>query len=85
VAGLSRTFGVLPTGGGGKVLWAVLEARRPRLWDSRIQSVRVKESQQAPVFTAGRALAELPLGASSRPRPQGKSIPPLPGGDGEFS
>jgi hypothetical protein len=29
VAGLSRTFGVLPTADGGKVVWAVLEAPRP--------------------------------------------------------
>jgi hypothetical protein len=50
VSGLSCTFGVLPTGGGGKVVWAVLEARRPRLWDRRIQSARVKESQQSPVL-----------------------------------
>ena len=84
VAGLSRTFGVLPTEGAGKVVWAVLEARRPRLWDRRIQSERVKESQQPPVFAAGRALAGLPLGAGSRPRPNGKFIPPLPGGDDPF-
>ena len=31
VAGLSRTFGVLPTADGGKVVWAVLEAPRQRL------------------------------------------------------
>jgi hypothetical protein len=30
VAGLSRAFGVLPTADGGKVVWAVLEAPRPR-------------------------------------------------------
>jgi hypothetical protein len=30
VAGRSRTFGVLPAADGGKVIWAVLEARRPR-------------------------------------------------------
>jgi len=30
VAVLSRTFGVLPTADGGKVVWAVLEAPRPR-------------------------------------------------------
>jgi hypothetical protein len=29
VAGLSRTFGVMPTADGGKVVWAVLEAPRP--------------------------------------------------------
>ena len=30
VAGLSRTFGVLPTADGGKVIWAVLQAPRQR-------------------------------------------------------
>ena len=30
VAGLSRTFGVLPTADGGKVVWAVLDAPGPR-------------------------------------------------------
>jgi len=30
VAGLSRTFGVLPTADGGKVVWAVLDAPQPR-------------------------------------------------------
>ena len=30
VSGLSRAFGVLPTADGGKVVWAVLEASRPR-------------------------------------------------------
>ena len=29
VSGLSRTFGVLPTSDGGKVVWAVLDAPRP--------------------------------------------------------
>jgi hypothetical protein len=30
VAGLSRTYGVLPTTDGGNVVWAVFEASRPR-------------------------------------------------------
>jgi hypothetical protein len=30
VAGLSRAYGVIPTADGGKVVWAVLEAPRPR-------------------------------------------------------
>lgn len=30
VAGLARAFGVLPTGDGGKVVWAVLNAAPPR-------------------------------------------------------
>jgi len=36
VAGLSRAFGVLPTADGGKVVWAVLEAPRPRTSTRRI-------------------------------------------------
>ena len=35
VAGLSRTFGVLPTADGGKVVWAVLEAPRTHRSTSR--------------------------------------------------
>jgi hypothetical protein len=35
VAGLSRAFGVLPTDGGGKVVWAVLDAPAPRPSASR--------------------------------------------------
>jgi hypothetical protein len=31
VAVLSRTFGVLPTADGGRVVWAVLNAARPHL------------------------------------------------------
>jgi hypothetical protein len=38
VTGLSRTFGVLPTGDGGKVVWAVLEAPRTCLSTRRARS-----------------------------------------------
>jgi hypothetical protein len=84
VAGLSRAFGVLPTEGGGKVVWAVLEARRPRLWDRRVQSERVKESQQSPAFATGGGLAELQPGAGPRPRPHVEFTPSVPGGDDPF-
>jgi len=84
VAGLSRTFGVLPTSDGGKVVWAVLEARRPRPSTKRIRSALAKATQESPVFTDGRGLAELPFCAGSSPMPNGRSIPPRPGGDPEL-
>jgi hypothetical protein len=81
VAGLSRTFGVLPTEGGGRVVWAVLEAPRPRLSDRRIQSEPVKASQESPYSPTARGLAELPFCTGSSARPNGKSIPQYEGGD----
>jgi hypothetical protein len=67
VAGLSRTFGILPTCDGGKTVWAVLEAPRPLPSDRRIRSERVTATQGSPIFTDGHGLAELPFcaGASS--------------------
>ena len=65
VAGLSRAFGVLPTADGGKVAWAVLEALRSRPTTSRIRSGRAAASQESPVFTDGRGLAELPFCAGA--------------------
>jgi hypothetical protein len=61
VAGLSRTFGVLPTADGGKVVWAVLEAPRPRPSTRRIQSEHAATTQNSPGFTDGRGTAELPF------------------------
>ena len=61
VAGLSRAFGVLPAADGGKVVWAVLEAPRPRPSTRRIRSGRTTERQDLPVFKDGRGLAELPF------------------------
>ncbi|HZX97896.1 MAG TPA: ATP-binding protein [Dermatophilaceae bacterium] len=77
VAGLSRTFGVLPTADGGKVVWAVLEASRPRSATRRIRSGRSTESQDLPVFTDGRGMAELPFCAGSSEPPALASIRPL--------
>jgi hypothetical protein len=65
VAGLSRTFGVLPTADGGKVVWAVLVAPRPRPTTKRIRSEHAPATQNSPGFTDGRGTAELPFCAGS--------------------
>ena len=72
VAGLSRAFGMMPAADGGKVVWAVLEAPRPRTWTSRIGSEGVKES---PMFSDGRGLAGLPFCAGSTSAPAGTPTP----------
>jgi len=69
VAGLSRAFGVLPADGGGKVVWAVLEAPRPRPSTRRIRSERVIPTQESPVFTDGRGLSGLPFCAGANRQP----------------
>jgi hypothetical protein len=79
VAGLSRAFGVLPTADGGKVLWAVLDAPRPRMSLRHTRSERTP-TPQSPVFTDGRGLTELPFCAGSSPRRTGKSRLPIPDG-----
>jgi hypothetical protein len=81
VAGLSRAFGVLPTADGGKVVWAVLEAPRPRTSSARTRNERTSPTQESPGFTDGRGLTELPFCAGSSPRSTRKSIPPIPDGD----
>lgn len=74
VAGLSRAFGVLPTADGGKVVWAVLDAPRPRPSTSpRRPGPAAKES---PIFTDARGVPGLPICASSNPNPTGAPIPP---------
>jgi hypothetical protein len=69
VAGLSRSFGVIPTADGGKVVWAVLEAPRPRSSNRRIRSGREHPTHESPVFVDGRGLAELPSCAGSSAGP----------------
>jgi hypothetical protein len=81
VTGLSRSFGALPTADGGKVVWAVLEAPRPRPSDRRIRPGRASASQDSPVFTDGRGLAELPFCAGVSSHPTRESVPVRPGGD----
>jgi hypothetical protein len=85
VAGLSRAFGVLPAADGGKVLWAVLDAPRPRPSMRRIRSEGAEATQEPPVFTDGRGLAALPFCGGPRKRPTGKSTPPVPAADHTFA
>jgi hypothetical protein len=75
VAGLSRAFGVIPTDDGGKVVWAVLEAPRPRPLNRRIRSGPEDPTREPPVFTDGRGLAELPFCAGSSPRKDEEADP----------
>lgn len=65
VAGLTRAFGVLPAAGGGKVVWALLDAPRPRLLNRRAGSAGISATRESPEFTDGRGLAELPFCAGS--------------------
>jgi hypothetical protein len=74
VAGLSRVFGVLPTADGGKVVWAVLEAPRPRLSTRGNRSEQIRVSQEPPVFIDARGMTELPFCAGSS---QGSACDPL--------
>jgi hypothetical protein len=65
VTGLSRTFGVLPTSDGGKVVWAVLDAPRPQFSTRGIRSERAVPTQESPLFKDGRGVTELPFCAGS--------------------
>jgi len=50
VAGLSRSFGVLPTADGGKAVWAVLNAPRPRRSNSPGRLEPASAIQERPSF-----------------------------------
>lgn len=76
VAGLSRTFGVLPTGDGGKVVWAVLEAPRSRPPTARVRSAPATRRQGSPIVTAGRGLADLPVRPGSGRPPAADHVRP---------
>jgi hypothetical protein len=71
VAGLSRACGVLPTADGGKVVWAVLDAPRPRCSTKQICSEHPAAFPRPPVFKDGRGLAQLPFCAGSSRQPVG--------------
>jgi hypothetical protein len=79
VAGLSRTFGVLPAADGGKVVWAVLEAPRPTPSDgSHLSAI---ERQESLILSHARDLAaigELPLVVDSDPLPTVRPVSPSP-------
>jgi len=66
VAGVSRTFGVLPNADGGKVVWAVLEAPRPSPSIRRSRSGRATSAQESPAFADGFGSAEMPFCAGPR-------------------
>ena len=55
VAGLSRAFGVLPTTDGGKLVWAVLDAPRPR--PSNSAHLSAWERQEALILNDAHGLA----------------------------
>ena len=69
VAGLSRTFGAMPASEGGKVVWAVLDAPRPKLLTRHVQSEQPGTTHESPIFTDGRGLAELPFCAGQSRQP----------------
>jgi hypothetical protein len=85
VAGLSRALGVLLTDDGGEVVWAVLDAPRPRLSTRRMHSARIGAAQESPVFTDGLGLAELPFCAGSSLPPVSDLIRPRQGRDQTFA
>jgi hypothetical protein len=69
VAGLSRSFGVMPAADGGEVVWAVLDAPRPQPMRHRIQSELVATAHESPMFTDGLGLAQLPFCAGHSRQP----------------
>lgn len=69
VAGLSRAFGVLPTSDGGKVVWAVLDAPRPRI-SARASRVN-PASKESPMVTAPRSLPQLARSPLPTVQPEG--------------
>jgi hypothetical protein len=80
VVGLSRAFGVLPAGDGGKVVWAVLEAPGPLPSIRRVRPMRAAE-RRPPAFTDGHGLAELPFCARSTRTASSKPGTPAEGAD----
>jgi hypothetical protein len=71
VADLSRACGVLPTADGGKVVWAVLDAPRPRCSTKQIRSEHAAAFSRPPAFKDGRGLAQLSFCAGSSRQPVG--------------
>jgi hypothetical protein len=76
VAGLSRTFGVLPTADGGKVVWAVLEAPRSSRSDS--PHLSAQERQESLILSHARGMAALPLESELGRQPAGGTAGPVP-------
>ena len=70
VAGLSHSFGVLPTTDGGTVVWAVLDATRPPLSTNRPR-LPAATSRESPRFTDALGLGGLPFCAETGPHRTG--------------
>lgn len=65
VVGLSRTFGVIPSAEGGKVVWAVLDAPHPQLLTRQVHPERHFSYQQTPIFSDGSGVSSLPFCAGA--------------------
>jgi len=78
VAGLSRAFGVLPTTGGGTLVWAVLDATRPRPTTSRPRRVPADAIRKSPRFTDAVGLGGLAFCAETEPHRTGHRVPRPP-------
>jgi hypothetical protein len=74
VAGLSRTFGVLPTADGGKVVWAVLEAPRQPVSNNPDSSALAR--QESLIRGEARARSKQSRGARSGRDPAAEPIHP---------
>ena len=59
----------MPASEGGKVVWAVLDASRPKLLTRPVQSEQVTVPHESPIFTDGRGMAELPFCAGHSRQP----------------
>jgi len=77
VAALSRAFGVLPTADGGKAVWAVLNAARPKPPTikemQRVSPVLVKASGHDSPQTSPRTSPELSTYSRTPPTPRDRS------------
>jgi hypothetical protein len=71
VAALARNLGALRTAEGGTVVWAVLEAHRPRPSVRRMRPERVTPVRQSHIFTDAGALAGWPFCAGISERQAG--------------
>jgi len=69
VDGVSRAFGVLPTFNGGKVVWAVLNAVRPRLLTIPSRPEPAAAAQESPIPTGDPGPAKPPPREVSSMRP----------------
>lgn len=69
VVGLARTFGVIPSAEGGKVVWAVLDAPQPQVLTRQVQPERHTSHHESPIFSDGRGLSRLPFCAGTNRQP----------------